>query len=122
MKTLFTLTLGIIIGLVAAQYYYDYKTRYFNDLYNQYSVVNYNQLTLQQFEKRWLSEQPWCFSTAEKNYCNAVITCNDKDKAVSSDNQLICLHQKLNSWYPKAITALDEIKNWLTATWEKQTQ
>jgi hypothetical protein len=119
MKTFFTLTLGIIVGLLTTHYYQSTKNDYFNNLYVQYSAINYEQLTEKQFERKWISaEQAWCFNTENKNNCNLAASLNKEE--ISTEMQMIALHQKLVKWYPKAKSTMHQVQLWALSTWEKQ--
>ena len=104
MKTLIIFVLGITFGLYGAHYYDTSKTEYFDSLYSQYSMSHQNQLTAKQFEKQWLSELPWCFSTPTDNICNSATACatDNNSHTAATENQLVDWHQKFVVWYPSA--------------------
>jgi len=120
MKTLFTLSFGIIIGLIATHYYHHSKTQYFDGLYSQYTQVNFDQLSIQKFEQKWLADEAWCFNSPTQNYCNPATIDNESN--TSPNNQIVNLHQKLIDWYPKAKSSFYDIRHWAINIWEKQTR
>jgi hypothetical protein len=122
MKTLFTFIFGLSVGLLLTHYYAQTKSDYFNHLYTQYSQVNYNPISQQQFEQKWLSDVPWCFATKQSNYCNSATACKPENNEIhpKAESQLVHIHQKLINWYPKAQSALHQMQSWAVTTWEKQ--
>ena len=118
MKTLLTFSFWIIIGLMATHYYHHSKTQYFDDLYSQYTQVNFNQLSLHKFEQKWLADESWCFKSPIQNYCNAATVANQSE--TSPNNQIVSMHQKLINWYPKVKSTIYDIQHWAINTWEKQ--
>lgn len=125
MKTILIFMLGLTFGLYSAHYYNASKTEYFDSLYTQYSTSHLNQLTAKQFEKKWLSQLPWCFNTANnQSYCNNVSTCETDEgmKTVSASNQLVDLHQKIINWYPVAkntiFTTFGQIESYINEKME----